>query len=175
MIKFFKPKASDCYMNREETTSFWQLTQDIYIEDRGPFGCHVCPLRVEDVCTRMTRDRNNVEAYVRIKGRPKSFHCPITAKPLHGWWQEMLYRGGIKKVFWAHPIFKKIDEGCIVPGWYGVSYCEPYSMKIVCYIIPLNFLVAWGRSIWIKLKFPRINNPVDIAEIRIRERAKRNG
>ncbi len=49
-------------------------------------------------------------------------------------------------------IRKEIDEGMMLPPFYGLAYYDYLRRIGVCYPIPLNFLVAGIRHVWFVLK-----------------------
>lgn len=44
---------------------------------------------------------------------------------------------------------KEVEQGYIVPDWYGIAYWAPDRAVLICYPIPLNMAVATYR--WVRL------------------------
>ena|SRR2546422_4242344 len=49
----------------------------------------------------------------------------------------------------------RIPEGGLIPKWYGRAYWAFDSMFAVCYPVPLNLFVRFGRHLWYLLKAAR--------------------
>lgn len=47
-----------------------------------------------------------------------------------------------------------LNDGEVIPKWYGIAFRDYSSFRTVCYPIPFNILVAFGRQCWICLKNP---------------------
>jgi hypothetical protein len=53
------------------------------------------------------------------------------------------------------PLEKIKREGEMIPRLYGVAYRNPIGDYTVCYPVPLNWLVRYGRILWWKLAIPK--------------------
>jgi hypothetical protein len=47
---------------------------------------------------------------------------------------------------------KEIEEGEIIPPFYGVAYPRLESRHLVCYPFPINYLVRIKRDFWLKVR-----------------------
>jgi hypothetical protein len=56
---------------------------------------------------------------------------------------------------------KAIMEGEKIPTFYGVAYRDFAMMQAVCYPIPLNWVVRWGRELYFRLSNPETNGLED--------------
>lgn len=50
---------------------------------------------------------------------------------------------------------KEVMEGDYIPRWYGIAYRDFLMDRKVCYLVPINWFVRWGREIARILKVPR--------------------
>ena len=50
-------------------------------------------------------------------------------------------------------MIKWIEEGGIVPRWYGIAWRDWHSYRSAILPIPLNVLAAWGRHLWYVVRF----------------------
>ena len=46
----------------------------------------------------------------------------------------------------------QIAEGYVIPWWCGIAYYSPCSDHSICYPIPINLIVRFGRSAWWAMK-----------------------
>lgn len=44
---------------------------------------------------------------------------------------------------------KRINEGDMLPPFFGIAYWDYVSDTGVCYVVPLNLIVRFLRNIWI--------------------------
>lgn len=58
--------------------------------------------------------------------------------------------------------FMEIHEGQEIPAFYGIAYRDYLRKCIICFPIPLNWLVRWERALgfWLRRLFPW-QNPSD--------------
>lgn len=49
-------------------------------------------------------------------------------------------------------IVKRINEGQMLPAFYGIAWYEDYRREAVCLPIPLNLVATIGREIWFALR-----------------------
>ena len=40
-----------------------------------------------------------------------------------------------------------LKESSPMPWWYGISYADPWTLRFICYPIPLNVLVSMWRHL----------------------------
>ena len=62
-----------------------------------------------------------------------------------------------------------IEEGGTIPKWYGLAYVDWDTDSIVCYPIPLNWIICYADKFVIWLKRPPIDNSFRLA---LNERTK---
>jgi len=53
------------------------------------------------------------------------------------------------------PIYE-LEEGGLLPRGFGIAYYEYYSNHVICYPIPLNLFINWGRKLYYKIIGPSI-------------------
>lgn len=56
-------------------------------------------------------------------------------------------------------INKRVNQGELIPGWYGVAWVDYERMQAVCYPIPLNIIIAIMRRCLFFLVNPRLLLP----------------
>jgi len=49
---------------------------------------------------------------------------------------------------------RRIDQGEVIPKWYGVAYEDWLQCQAVCAVVPLNLVIRLGFAIWIFFKYP---------------------
>lgn len=59
-------------------------------------------------------------------------------------------------------LMKKIRDGERIPKGYGVSYYNPLTRYATCYIIPVNLIVSFFKSIW---HWIIVNHPTKLDEL----------
>lgn len=42
----------------------------------------------------------------------------------------------------------------MLPKGYGISYRHPNAILLVCYPVPMNWVVRWAREVWRRLRMP---------------------
>jgi|SRR3990167_2282205 len=47
--------------------------------------------------------------------------------------------------------YRSVVEGSAVPKWYGLAYREDFSMTMIFYPIPINWIVAYSREFYLFL------------------------
>lgn len=52
----------------------------------------------------------------------------------------------------------RIGPGVMCPSWYGVAYIDYAANTAVCYPVPLNLFVMWGRKLYDKICFPNVTS-----------------
>lgn len=58
----------------------------------------------------------------------------------------------------------EVNEGSILPAWYGLAWHRYHKLSAVCMPLPFNILAAALRGVWIWLRFgflPVPCNPLD--------------
>lgn len=58
-------------------------------------------------------------------------------------------------------ISKRVNEGYLIPAWYGVAWKEWQSNQAICYPIGLNCLVAVLRAFYYTVKFAGHSMPMN--------------
>lgn len=56
---------------------------------------------------------------------------------------------------------KLIDQGTIIPAWYGIAWIEWQSNRAVCYPIGLNAIIALARNIYGTIRYA--GKPVEMS------------
>ena len=51
-------------------------------------------------------------------------------------------------------IKREIQEGSIIPKWYGIAWYDWQANRAICYPIPLNLLFTWYRIVRMFFKTP---------------------
>ncbi len=49
---------------------------------------------------------------------------------------------------------RMVQEGGVIPKWYGIAHYDWQTSEAVCYRIPLNVLVTWYRIVRMFFKTP---------------------
>lgn len=68
--------------------------------------------------------------------------------------------------------YRDLEEGGIIPRFYGISYLERDNFHYVCHIFPLNHIVGWARGLWNKVWMKVRNQRISIRDRRLYQRVK---
>ena len=47
--------------------------------------------------------------------------------------------------------YQMVNEGHQIPKGWGIAYSNWDMTQAVCYPLPFNWIIGWGRNIWFKL------------------------
>lgn len=59
---------------------------------------------------------------------------------------------------------REIRQGDVIPRGYGICYLKETSFTAICYIWPLNHIIAFLRSIWQRVRNAPLTS-IDIANL----------
>jgi hypothetical protein len=79
--------------------------------------------------------------------------------------------------------YRQIREGEMIPRFYGVAWHDFLHFYYICYPYPFNIILAFLRKYWLKVRYYRIENPLEQQALRklyesedeIREKAYESG
>lgn len=67
---------------------------------------------------------------------------------------------------------KQIHEGTALPGSYGVAWQDFTTDTITCYLWPFNVVFALVGKYWQKVRYYRVENPLEIAAMKALSKRK---